>query len=51
MGMSVNDEIIPARFSIRLIEQNIIAMLTVLPGRQIRRRAVRIGSGRTDRTL
>ena len=38
MGKAVHDEIIPAQFSIRLIEQNIIAMLTVTPGKRIRRR-------------
>ncbi|MGG0668305.1 FapA family protein [Lederbergia citrisecunda] len=37
MGTSVNDKIIPAQFSIRLIEQNIIAILTVMPGKRIRR--------------
>ena len=42
--MSVNEEIIPARFSIRLIEQNIIAMLTVVPGCQIRRRQSESGA-------
>lgn len=44
METLVNDEIIPARFSIRLIEQNIIAMLTVMPGKRIRRHLTSTGA-------
>lgn len=35
--VQLNDEIIPPQYTIRLIEQNIIAILTVTPGKRIKR--------------